>query len=433
MLPAAYSGCLRRPDLGRWTVAACSGTIPDGARAPRPSAAVPPRQHADGRGGRARTRARRPTATTSGSSSATTATSTSTDSTTWPSTTPATVPASGSAAPNACVTTCRVGSVGGGGSPATSTSRPSRPPPRGDPTCCCSTTGLWAAATVPAWRAALPDARIVVYMHSPLARSYGRARADPVPGRRRRRGPRVRVPAVPVRRTGARRLAGSAVVVANGVDRSVFHPADAARGARVGTTVPSSSSSSARWRPTRARTSCSRPWPRPGDLTSRPLRATLVGSSAYDAGDELTDYEQSLRRTGRRVGARRRLRPLRRQRGAGRPLPAAVGAVRPVGVRRALRHGGRRGHGLRHRAGGVAPGRTARGRGRRRPLRRPRGHRGVRRACWRISPTTPYRVASHGRPPGLRARPPGSRWERSARRIADGRRGRLTRPISRRA
>ncbi len=33
------------------------------------------------------------------------------------------------------------------------------------------------------------------------------------------------------------------------------------------------------------------------ELTARPLRATLVGSSAYDAADRLTDYEQSLRRT----------------------------------------------------------------------------------------------------------------------------------------
>jgi glycosyltransferase involved in cell wall biosynthesis len=155
--------------------------------------------------------------------------------------------------------------------------------------------GLWAAADVPAWRAALPDARIVVYMHSPLARSYGRAEltraladADVVVlvSEFLRSRFVARVPAA----------AGSAVVVGNGVDRTVFHPADRpaapASGADpfellfVGQMAPHKGPHLLLEAMSAAR-----------QLTSRPLRATLVGSSAYDAGDELTGYEQSLRRT----------------------------------------------------------------------------------------------------------------------------------------
>ncbi len=93
--------------------------------------------------------------------------------------------------------------------------------------------GLWGAATVPAWRAALPDTRIVVYMHSPLARGYGRGEltrsltdADVVvlvSGSLRSEFV-GRVPA----------LAGSAVVVTNGVDGSVFHPGGGAASGAVG-------------------------------------------------------------------------------------------------------------------------------------------------------------------------------------------------------
>ncbi len=154
--------------------------------------------------------------------------------------------------------------------------------------------GLWAAAQVEAWRAALPDARIVVYMHSPLARGYGRAEltrslahADVVVLVSEFLRSRFveRVPA----------MAGSAVVVANGVDASVFHPADPSPAVPddgpfellfVGQMAPHKGPHLLLEAMAVAR-----------GLTRRPLRATLVGSSAYDAGDRLTDYEQTLRRT----------------------------------------------------------------------------------------------------------------------------------------
>jgi glycosyltransferase involved in cell wall biosynthesis len=154
--------------------------------------------------------------------------------------------------------------------------------------------GLWAAADVRSWRAALPDARIVVYMHSPLARGYGRgeltrslAHADVVVlvSEFLRSQFVARVPA----------LAGSAVVAGNGVDGSVFHPADRAPSTSgegpfevlfVGQMAPHKGPHLLLEAMVAAR-----------GLTRRPLRATLVGSSAYDAADRLTEYEQSLRRT----------------------------------------------------------------------------------------------------------------------------------------
>ena len=63
--------------------------------------------------------------------------------------------------------------------------------------------GLATCGTVPAWRRALPDARIVVYMHSPLLACLREGRTGPFPGRCRCRGVRLAVPPHAVRRAGA--------------------------------------------------------------------------------------------------------------------------------------------------------------------------------------------------------------------------------------
>jgi len=173
--------------------------------------------------------------------------------------------------------------------------------------------GLSTATTVPAWRRALPDARIVLYMHSPLARGYGRAElvrslsdADVVVFVSDFLRSRFleRVPA----------LAGVSVVVENGVDQTLFHPGEVAGDdADAPADAPADAGPGADTRGDQAP-------PDPFDLlfvgqmaphkgphllleamavatrlTDVPLRATLVGSSAYDAGDRLTGYEQSLR------------------------------------------------------------------------------------------------------------------------------------------
>ena len=155
--------------------------------------------------------------------------------------------------------------------------------------------GLATAATVPAWRQALPDSRIVLYMHSQLARTYGRAELV---------RSLVGVDAVVfvseflrsqfVERVPA--LAARATVVENGVDRSVFHPDPDGPVRRerddgspfellfVGQVAPHKGPDLMLRAMAVAR-----------KLTDVPLRATVVGSSAYDAGDDLTDYERSLR------------------------------------------------------------------------------------------------------------------------------------------
>jgi len=166
--------------------------------------------------------------------------------------------------------------------------------------------GLAGAATVPAWRRALPDARLAVYLHSPLARSYGRGElvrslsdADVV----------VLVSAYLRDRFVARvpALAGTAVVVENGVDRGVFHPGPGAGG------VAGTASTEDRATPFEILfVGQMAPHKGPHLLlaavadaarrTDRPLRTTLVGSSAYDAGDRLTPYEESLRATASDAG-----------------------------------------------------------------------------------------------------------------------------------
>jgi glycosyltransferase involved in cell wall biosynthesis len=155
--------------------------------------------------------------------------------------------------------------------------------------------GLATAATVPDWRQALPAARIVLYMHSQLARAYGRAElvrslaeADAVVfvSQFLRSHFVDRVPA----------LAGKSTVVENGVDRNVFHPDQA------GTTPQTGAGASdfqilfvGQVAPHKGPDLMLRAVAAAQKLTPVPLRASVVGSSAYSAGDPLTDYERSLR------------------------------------------------------------------------------------------------------------------------------------------
>jgi glycosyltransferase involved in cell wall biosynthesis len=157
--------------------------------------------------------------------------------------------------------------------------------------------GLSIAATVPAWRRSFPGARIVLYMHSPLSRSYGRAElvraladVDVVVfvSQFLRSQFVERAPA----------LAAKAVVVENGVDRGLFHPGtgDAGRDESAG---PDESAFELLFvgqvAPHKGPDLMLRAMAAARVLTPVPLRASVVGSSAYDAGDDLTDYERSLR------------------------------------------------------------------------------------------------------------------------------------------
>ena len=166
--------------------------------------------------------------------------------------------------------------------------------------------GLSTATTVPAWRRALPAARIVLYMHSPLARGYGRAElvrslsdADVVVFVSAFLRSRFveRVPA----------LAGVSVVVENGVDRTLFRPdGGSPTGAATGPggdgrgnehpgDAPFEVLFVGQMAPHKGAHQLLEAMAVATRQTDRPLRATLIGSSAYDAGDRLTPYEQSLR------------------------------------------------------------------------------------------------------------------------------------------
>jgi glycosyltransferase involved in cell wall biosynthesis len=132
-------------------------------------------------------------------------------------------------------------------------------------------------------------------MHSPLARTYGRAElvrslaaVDAVVFVSEFLRSRFveRVPA----------LAAKSTVVENGVDRNVFSPDPDGSAPRiesdgtgfellfVGQVAPHKGPDLMLRAMALAR-----------GLTTVPLRASVIGSSAYDAGDELTGYERSLR------------------------------------------------------------------------------------------------------------------------------------------
>ena len=155
--------------------------------------------------------------------------------------------------------------------------------------------GMATAATVPAWRAALPDARIVLYLHSPLARTYGRAELV---------RSLVDIDAVVCVSgflrsqvvTRAPALAARTTVVENGVDRSIFHPApDGSAGQDRGDRSSFELLFVGQVAPHKGPDLLLRAIAAARELTDVPLRATVVGSSAYDAGDDLTDFERSLR------------------------------------------------------------------------------------------------------------------------------------------
>lgn len=171
--------------------------------------------------------------------------------------------------------------------------------------------GQATAATVGAWRRALPDARIVLYMHSPLARSFGRRElvrsleeADVVVFVSHYNRSRFleRVP----------ELAGKAAVVENGVNQSIFHPLEepsATRGDTDGCAVHPGAEGGpfellfvGQVAPHKGPDLMLRALAAAQDLTTVPMRASVVGSSAYDAGDELTAYERSLRDLASRSG-----------------------------------------------------------------------------------------------------------------------------------
>ena len=156
--------------------------------------------------------------------------------------------------------------------------------------------GLSGAATVPEWRRALPDAALVVYLHSPLARSYGRRELE----RSLADVDRIVCVSEYLRRAVVERvpsLAARTEVVANGVDLDTFHPSDDASpaGAPSADDDPFTLLFVGRVSEHKGPDLMLRAMSVAAASTGLPMRALVVGSADYDAGDTLTDYEESLR------------------------------------------------------------------------------------------------------------------------------------------
>jgi glycosyltransferase involved in cell wall biosynthesis len=161
--------------------------------------------------------------------------------------------------------------------------------------------GVYAATSLPDWRRALPDASIVLYLHSALSRSYGRRELARVldacdhvvcVSNFLRSATVARVP----------EAAGKVTAVLNGVDLDTFRPAEPGAAGAAGDGV-FSVLFAGQIAPHKGPDRLIRALGTAAALTDKPLRATIVGSSAYDAGDQLTEYERSLRSLAKDSGA----------------------------------------------------------------------------------------------------------------------------------
>jgi len=158
--------------------------------------------------------------------------------------------------------------------------------------------GLSVAATVPEWRRSLPDATLIVYLHSALARSYGRRELE----RDLAGADRIVAVSEYLRQTVVDRapgLAARTVVIANGVDAAAFRPGDGPGPGDDGD-EPITLLFAGRVTPYKGPDLMLRAMSVAAASTGHRMRAMVVGSSDYDAGDELTEYEDSLRDLVRR-------------------------------------------------------------------------------------------------------------------------------------
>jgi len=157
--------------------------------------------------------------------------------------------------------------------------------------------GLSGAATLPDWRRALPDATLVLYLHSAPPRSCGRRELERALGH----ADHVVCVSESLRTQLVDRAPGAAGrtrVIGNGVDHATFQPADPSGPPAGGDDAPGAPFSLlfvgqvAPFKgPHRMLEATARAAPR----VDRPLRATIVGSGTYDPAAALTDYERSLR------------------------------------------------------------------------------------------------------------------------------------------
>ncbi|MHB1847053.1 MAG: glycosyltransferase family 4 protein [Deltaproteobacteria bacterium] len=158
--------------------------------------------------------------------------------------------------------------------------------------------GYYALPSLPIWREALPNTPVLLYVHTSFSRSYSRAEI------RRSLGAATAAVFVSsaLKRSVVKRLGASPCpmeVVENGVDVELFSPAlKGSKGSAniykvlfVGAVTPHKGVD----RLVRAVAHARR-------HTERPVRLQVVGSSAYNAADALTEYERGLRQTASGLG-----------------------------------------------------------------------------------------------------------------------------------
>lgn len=148
--------------------------------------------------------------------------------------------------------------------------------------------GHYASASLPRWERIRSDSTIVLYVHNPLSRSYGRRELDRLLGH----ADRVVFCADHLRQNVQDRLGRADnrfVTVPNGIDPAFFASERSVQANKftivfVGRVVENKGVHLV----LQAAELASR-------MTTRAISVTVVGSANYDAGDSLTTYEQKLR------------------------------------------------------------------------------------------------------------------------------------------
>lgn len=148
--------------------------------------------------------------------------------------------------------------------------------------------GHYASASLPRWERIRSDSTIVLYVHNPVSRSYGRRELDRLLGH----ADRVVFCADHLRRNVQDRLGRAderLATVPNGIDPTFFVSEGPVQPEEfvivfVGRVVENKGVHLV----LQAAEIASR-------MTTRALRVTVVGSANYDAADSLTGYEQTLR------------------------------------------------------------------------------------------------------------------------------------------
>ncbi len=151
--------------------------------------------------------------------------------------------------------------------------------------------GHYAASSLPLWRERLPGASLVLYVHNALSRTYGRREL------RRLLGSADGVICVSefmsaTVRTRVPSMGERVLTVENGVDLDHFTPDGSPKSSR-----PLFVVFAGQVAPHKGPHLLLQAMAEVQRASGPPMKASIVGSSSYDAGNDLSEYELGLRRT----------------------------------------------------------------------------------------------------------------------------------------